>query len=301
MKRTLSAAQYQEAIAWYKVFQSVRRQRLAALRLSGNRGRRQTKLFSEFVFREYKSSDKLFVLGSGASINEIEVPMWAEITQHDTFAFNNWYFHEHIPTYYMVEIPAGDLGETVLQNLSITSERYARVPKFIKQHLVGQPVDLSSFPSSFLRNAYYGETLHLHADTIANYGDFLRKLSLFGYNQRSQTFKQPLWTRASLMLALNFAVQAGYSTVVLCGVDLTNTNYFYQAEKYQDREFVKLPVYQTGLVHKTLDPYYYPLTIDQLIYTYREVVLDRHGIDLYVLNDSSALYPALEKYESLHR
>lgn len=262
---------------------------------------KKVKLYSEFCFEKYKTSDKLFILGSGSSINEISETQWEIIKSNDSFGFNHWYFNEHIPTYYMVEIPRGEFGKIVMKNLEIASAKYMNIPKFIKPHSISERPDINDYPSGFLNNTYYGSPLHVQHNTISGYKILLRSLQKYDYNVKRETFDKAVWTRASLMLVLNFAIQAGYKEVILCGIDLNNTDYFYNSEKYQKSIFEKLPTYQIGKIHKTLDPKYHPLTIDHLVYAYRDEVFEKHEIGLHVLNKSSALYPSISLYKDKTR
>ena len=59
---------------------------------------------TEYPLSDYKSSDKLFILGSGSSITDISDTQWAHIDEHDSFGLNRWPVHEFTPTYYTFEI-----------------------------------------------------------------------------------------------------------------------------------------------------------------------------------------------------
>lgn len=53
-----------------------------------------------------RTSEKLFILGSGLSINEIVD--WAHIAAHDSVGFNFWLIHDFVPDFYFIETPGVD-------------------------------------------------------------------------------------------------------------------------------------------------------------------------------------------------
>ena len=50
--------------------------------------------------KKYKTSNRIYILGSGRSVLDISKKEWKEIEKHDTIGFNHWYVHEHQPTFY---------------------------------------------------------------------------------------------------------------------------------------------------------------------------------------------------------
>jgi hypothetical protein len=48
----------------------------------------------EAELRSHRRSDTVFIMGSGASLNEITADEWLAISEHDTFGFN-WFVHQH--------------------------------------------------------------------------------------------------------------------------------------------------------------------------------------------------------------
>ena len=50
-----------------------------------------------------KSSDTVFLLGSGRSINEIREDRWQVIGRHDSIAMNFWLAHAFVPRIYLFE------------------------------------------------------------------------------------------------------------------------------------------------------------------------------------------------------
>ena len=106
--------------------------------------------FDEFYYR--KKTDTLFILGSGASINELTQEQWGFIKQHDSVGFNNWVVHKFVPDFYMFEAVADNEEASKVEikhffhNLNIRSEEYKDITIIYKlngyqsvpiQHLSG--------------------------------------------------------------------------------------------------------------------------------------------------------------------
>lgn len=74
---------------------------------------------------EKRSSDTLFVLGSGASVCQYSHDQWATIGMADSIGMNNWILHDFVPTFYAAELIA---DESWLQTYS--SNLIRRLPEY---------------------------------------------------------------------------------------------------------------------------------------------------------------------------
>ena len=97
-------------------------------------------------------------------------------------------------------------------------------------------------------------------------------------------FKQA--STLSSLIAL--AIRMHYRTIVLCGVDLNNSEYFYQdAALYPQTASLEFsPRHQP---HATNSPMPWRITIESVILEMKRQLLDPAGTQLYVENRSSAL------------
>ena len=110
--------------------------------------------------------------------------------------------------------------------------------------------------------------------------------------------RQLLRKRSSLTVLLSFGFFAGYNKIVLCGVDLNNTKYFYTEDNlYYKKKGVPIPPNkQKGKIHKTIDPSYGDITIDNIIYNLNKLIFEEQNIRLFIGSKKSALYPMLPYY-----
>jgi hypothetical protein len=193
------------------------------------------------VALEKKKSDTVFILGSSASILSIQPDTWKEISQHDSFALNAFAFHDHIPTYYSLELNGQvyqhflfseitkkyrEKDEVVFflrfPNFKSSQIKYEKIPKVIHgNHAFIMPKFIfSSSRKSIIRAC---KDLHLKKEK----GNLDHK-SLFHIRSSVPTCVQICWA-------------LGYKRICLPGVDLKNQHYFFeQIDNNNAREYSRL-------------------------------------------------------------
>ncbi|MCI5227323.1 MAG: hypothetical protein D3918_11875 [Candidatus Electrothrix sp. AX2] len=257
--------------------------------------------FNRFSIDRYKSSDTLFILGSGGSIFNYTNELWKEIKEKDSFGFNHWYYHEHVPTFYMMEHREnGNPHSEVRKNLSLIASRYRNVAKFLKVK-AGRPSSssvMSAIPESFKKNIFHVNFYKLPVTHLVEYKMGLHELLTGSYRLALGFPTLEAQSRGSLDQIICFAVAASYKKIVLCGVDLTTTDYFYTHPDFSvTQEGLKVfPTRQTGKIHSTADSFCKNITIDQVVKCFRDMLLSEKQIKMYVALKSSGLYPMLPSY-----
>ena len=251
------------------------------------------KKYSELNIDEYKSSDTLFVMGSGASINEFGDNEWNLIRYNDSIGFNFWLIHEFIPTYYMFEpTKPGELerANVFFDLLDLRSFDYKNVP-IIGKYSGDNRLDLSRIPECLKNNIYmsYIKIPGNEKNSFIKAINIMKSLKLY---KTSLLFSM----RASISDAIFFGLKMKYKKIVLCGVDLNNIAYFYEDSKYCNRNIPVPKSVQLGVVHKTIDSTYGELTIDMVIEEINKHLLKPNGVELYIGSQKSALYPMLPYY-----
>lgn len=250
-----------------------------------------------------KQSNTLFILGSGGSINQLDDAAWAEIGAADSIGFNFWPLHDFVPSLYVTEIcdvpPGQEANYANYRHLmAARAADYAATPILIKD---GERVGedwlkryIEDFPPSLRGNIALSWDWEVPDETPEALAASLRFWSACGL------LKHPaaplLRKRASIFYLILLGLRAGYERIVLCGVDLDNSAYFYQpreAEYAAKGRLIPQPVYAPTTVHKTDNPTLGEMTISVALAVLDREILQPQGVQLAVGLPSSRLHPML--------
>lgn len=250
---------------------------------------------TEFPIARHQRSDTLFVLGSGASILDLTPEHWRTLRQHDTLAFSFWLYHEFVPTYFAFEIPKLAPHTTALFDLlARRASDYADVPIIFNDLSMADercPDWPRQMPRAGLRQFYALHNVGVPGYTVPAFERWLRCYDALGvFEPRPALWYLPK-KRASLSLAVAFALLGGYRRLVFCGVDLKG-GYFYEAPAYRRPGW---PVIEAPrhAQHSTVVVERRRLPIDAVLCAMQRALLARRGFDLRVAFSSSGLYPRL--------
>ena len=255
--------------------------------------------------KSLKKSDTLFVLGSGSSINNINEEGWEHIKSHNSIGLNYWPIHDFIPDIVMFEMPRGDRGKFFYDLLKIKKDLYKNTP-FIFKGLYKNRKDFNGikevskkFPLKLVENMYLGYELSLPGRNINEFEaglEILFKRGFFNSNSNINTLAQ---YRGTVTCAISFAIKAGFKKIVLCGVDLNDTKYFYeQMSSYYTQKGIPVPpTGQVGSVHKTNIELNNVIPISKAIEIFDRFFNEKYGGKIYVSNSKSALYPNIAYYK----
>lgn len=172
---------------------------------------------------EQKTSDTVFIFGSGASISDIETHEWQEISKHNTISLN-WFMLQNFvkADFHVARRLLSYKDDAGVNNKSIA---LAQIEEYF------ECIEL---------NPFYKDTtivLQWEAESVgaqlAVSNDLInknRKILPYKTNHKSISldFNEGLSHKPSTLIdALNFACCGGWKNIVLVGVDLNNTGYFY--------------------------------------------------------------------------
>ncbi len=257
--------------------------------------------FVDLDLRAVKRTETLFVLGSGSSINQISAARWEVISSHDSIGFNFWPIHPFVPNMFFLETIPPDHSYGMFELFCRISRRrakdYVGVIKVVTELRNALPTGRFAGSEEFLGPVYTLRTLPVAATSAAefSYGlNFLRSKGFFNAAGRiSYVFKQA----STLSCLISLAIRMQYRTVVLCGVDLNHSEYFYQdANLYPETASLKFGP-RSG-PHVTNSPMPWRITIESVILEMKRQLLDPLGIQLHVENRSSALWPKISEAPS---
>lgn len=257
------------------------------------RRRLQIHPFSSLDVSAIKRSDTLFILGSGASINQISLTRWEIIRHHDSIGFNFWPIHPFVPTMYFAEaIDESHPFEPLCRILRNRRRDYTGVVKVVTElrnvSPKGRFAGLAEIPGTWHTLRTF--PVAARTEDEFSYGlDYLRRKGLFERAPRIRaTFKQA--STLSCLIAL--AIRMQYRRIVLCGVDLNHSRYFYQdPELYPETASMEFSP-RNGR-HAINSPMPWRITIAAVIHEMKRQLLDPAGIEIFVENRSSALWPTI--------
>jgi hypothetical protein len=242
-----------------------------------------------------KGSDTLFVLGSGPSINRISPERWRAIAAHDSVGFNYWLYHSFVPTFYFMECN-NTPGEEAKLYLDLSTRRaadYADVPKIFMDLLDTRDGILSGMSEGWRHNLFAARTIPAVARNDKEFADvisYLKKRGVFSPQSRIRYLFKHCATLSTIVV---LGAKLQYKNIVLCGVDLTSEEKFYQ-ERQDLPDATDLKFFPGEQKHVTMTRYAWGNTpIDVVLEELRRQVLRPAGIELYVEHDKSALYPQI--------
>lgn len=267
---------------------------------------------------DFKTSDTLYVMGGGGSILALPEKAWEDIRAADSFGMNLWLYHEHVPTWFSFELGREE-AEIALQ-LKLLRKRLPDyrntafllrdIPKLDERF----PGWTERFPLTEIANLYTPASLSIRGRSASALRLYLRFYRLCGLFRRSETLWGVPMKRASIFMAMSFGLMAGYKRIVLCGVDLGNSDYFYNDARYAGQDVLPAPAApvtaeelaeryrKAGVkmrqapnpaIHNTIDPALNPLPMDEVIYAFHEEVLRPEGVELFVALPTSRLFPRI--------
>lgn len=246
-----------------------------------------------------KTSDTLFILGSGESINDLDEKQFTEINRCDSVGFNFWLLHKFVPTYYVCEfLPESHRSDLLWKNLKVRADDYSRIPVIFKFSKVFVQ-ELHRIPDIFQKK-YVIPQMSIPGMSADTFGLWLKTLDKTKILKGLIIGDITLYRQASLSWLLVFAYRLGYKKVVFCGVDLNSPNYFYESKTalFPDKKIFFPPSEFTSAVHPTNDASLCTgeLSISTVIDIYNKRILKNHCINLYSGSKKSALYPSLPLY-----
>ncbi len=173
-----------------------------------------------------KKSDKLVILGCGSSINNLSKEEWAEIKTVDSIGVNYFYFHDFVPSAHFIELGKSQTAYNCVHRYLLNNEQ-RNEPVFMQiRHLFNSGRVLKC--NSERVSLYSPATMPTRNVNVIN--SYLKEY--YGWRRRL------IHHCSTLDCVVNFAVQAGYKEILLVGVDLSDSRYFWDDcqgnDKYAD-------------------------------------------------------------------
>lgn len=261
---------------------------------------------SELRVADHRTSDTVFIFGTGSSINDYPEKYWEVVRRHNSIGMNFFLLHDHVPTFHVME------GTTKERHRLLTvryAERgdYQNTPLILKTQLTNlssnrvaaRISELTDLPPEVLAKTYLSLDVLAAGKSAKDMEAAYRLTHRLGLWKPKPRFLMLTKRRGSVAYIVNLAVRAGYRRVVLCGVDLNHTEHFYDSRR-RELESAGLPVpsnREYSSVHSTNDPANHPVTIHHVLLAIKKQLLDPAGVELLVGSTTSALHPDIPCFD----
>jgi hypothetical protein len=245
---------------------------------------------------ERDRSADLFILGSGPSVLELRTSDFEQIRGGTSIGLNSWVLHEFVPHAYGFEEMENDDYVSVASTISkvLIEPRIAGARPLIL-HLRPKPDTpsrrLVRIPPSLTQNLrYYGRTT-VECRNIRNLEDDLTSLIRMK-RQREIPDHVLLDSGSSVARIASLGIVRGFSRIVLIGVDLNTSDYFFD----RDRRFLSArglstfnPSVQRSDRHDTEETFNRPFSSSEFLSALANASLRAGGPQIYVGSASSKL------------
>jgi len=244
----------------------------------------------EKQWTRFKTSNTIFLFGSGPSINEITPEQWNVIQSHDSMGLNFSFLTCRPMTFYYLGYEPGSTDNTLLVFDEKIREVYKNSLWFVPNKVLFRLYHPRLLPGLFPPNpqlARFSIPLSIELETDRPF--------------RKEDFVKTLTYRGVMGVGLHLADLLGYQKIVLMGVDLHTYKHFFddfettQKERRTKYNAKMAPgkVFESmipkGNKFRRMDEYYY--AISQLYFQAKEV-------ELYVGNPNNILSPQISLYPS---
>ena len=253
-------------------------------------------LDTDFLLQLRAKSPTLVVLGSGESVEEITPSRWKIIGDCVSVGLNNWVVHDFIPDIYCFEQVQSSLDADARDSMSELlgrGEVESRAPAILllRPHSQTSPDRIIEIPSGLReRTRVYGRNGVVTQDRRNLVKDIRRQIR---YSVRGQLPESIVLDEGmSVVRVLSLGVRAGFSSIVLVGVDLNSTQYFFDINpSYLTRRGMEgfNPWKKRGRVHGLEETKTRTFPASTFIPAFAQAARQELGTNVYVSSSTSAL------------
>lgn len=251
-----------------------------------------------------RPADTMFLLGSGGSINDLSDENFATIREQESIGINAWAIHPFVPSAYSFEFsktpgPPGP-ERHVIQNRLCRPEVLERSPKLLFLRPAGPAHRIRSFslhPSLRGEARIYGR-FALPRNRPISISREMRRI-FRAYSAGLIPFEILLDNGASVARLLTLSLLSGFKRVVLVGVDLGDSQYFWQEPSrvlFDKGVTSAFPRTKTS-VHRTMEVGERAISISDFIGELSIIASEQFHAKIFVGSDRSLLSNTLPVYD----
>ena len=247
--------------------------------------------------KRYKTSDTLFILAAGQTINNLSKEDFDVICNHDSIGINGFAYHNFVPTYHSFELEnqhsnvALEMFIGTSRNIIAHKEKYGKTAIVFRPNFIScDELDANLREIMCFGNSYWSTYDHIPGDTIESYGWYLKKAYQNGLFEKDDFFPNK---SSSLSWVISVAYQLRYEKIVICGVDLVGDHFYNNPspvtwESYSERKNSK---------HLTGDRTKSGVVVQDLLKHWKDEYFANYGAKLFVSSKFSLLSDFLPVYK----
>jgi len=256
------------------------------------------KIYNLGDVKKLKTSDTIFVLGNGPSLNQLNSDYIKMIRSHNSVGVSLSFLKKELtPTFHMPPIESADPAHSKLRQdiFSPYRKQYSDVVILLNKRLLFRMVHPRFTPDLLPEAAkcfYFRETGGIRLEKKRPFND--------------SDFEKSLRYRGKLTAVLDVISRFDYKNIVLLGVDLDKWSYFYENMDGKVAEHLKSTfAVPYGIEHvKEKDKKYvsmYPKagkynTIEEYLYALRAYLKRKKDVNLFVGFKNNMLHPEIPAY-----
>lgn len=244
-------------------------------------------------------ASKLFLLGSGASVEELTYQHWEHIGEHQSIGINSWVIHDFVPDFYSLETSKVPGTPSVFEKGLRREVVLAKQPKVLlpAAYFLAPSDQRIDFPATTKENLRPYPKISLGTRQPA-----LLQAAVEDFLHLRQRGKIPPTIVPSVSASMDrlamLGLLANCSAIIFVGVDLNSTEYFYERnpQYLHNLGLSTLDHGQTGAVHKTDDPRQKRFVVSHSLRVLQEVAASEFDARFFVASGRSALADFMPVY-----
>lgn len=239
----------------------------------------------------FKTSDTIFILGSGPSLNLIKQEHIKIISHHDSFGINFSFLKEEvIPTFHQMSYERNLWARnTIVERLSSRRKLYNNTIFFLSDKAyrrLGHPRITPYFFSEEPKCCCYKLPKPIFLDRPRPFGE--------------EDFDKTVYYRGTITLVLDLVMKLKYKNIILLGVDPNTPAHFFDNMVEMNDYCVRLNKQNKELGLKKFENMV-PKgnkfnTIDVYFYSLNDYLSRRRNVNLFVGFKNNMLYPKIPAY-----
>jgi len=278
----------------------------AAAYLRRQVSRRAYTHIDEAAFRASRTSDTLFIFGGGTSLHEVTPAQWAHIQRHNTFGFSLFVHQRWVRTdYYMLR----ELGIGGEFKKSLWYPYYSEAMRLLDANPYMQEtiVALQTGWSALLGHRLLNERLLPPRYRVLPFRSAGREFKAGNYPAPTRSLAEGVAHGAgSLTDIINLGAIGGWRHIVLMGIDLYGSKYFWQTDRAQQPQETPPPPPPNTSPNRLTNPDHAKVKFQVSAPSRTKMVanlaawrpiLEARGHQLWVGNPKSRLTEVLPVYE----